>query len=238
MKDRPHATMLALLVWTSACVDTPGGGDEGESSTHATTTTETGADTSSSSTTTHDASSSDDTTAADTSGGEGPMACGLRCTTALDCCVLSGSFGCEDAIGIYPNDFVCGPEGTCSNHGCATTEDCSMFDSADVHFVCVTRDVFSTCEASCTQEADCFLAGPMYACTGSDARVGSYCEPPQCTGDAECVVPGERCIDGDCERFCTADEHCAGNGSCDLATGECVCTSDTDCNDDWACAPS
>lgn len=180
----------------------------------------------------------DDPTTTTTTGGESVSMCALECTSAVDCCVLSGSFGCEDSIGIYPNEFVCGPSGTCSNRGCTSEEACSMFDGGTTHFICIDHPVFAQCMAACDDDDDCFLVSPVSACTGEDATGRRYCRDPGCTSDDSCVGESERCIAGRCEFWCTDDTDCTDGGSCDVATGTCACTDDDACADGFACAPT
>ncbi len=185
--------------------------------------------------------SSSSSTGADgesSSSGDEPPAqvCALQCRSALDCCVLSGSFGCEDAIGIYPNEFVCEANGTCSNHGCPDDAGCSIFDAGGTHFICVELGAFGTCVTACDADADCLGVSPTSTCRGDDGG-RRYCAEPACTSDDACVGTGMRCLEGRCEFHCGADDECSGNGRCDVATGACVCDDTSGCGEGFACVP-
>ncbi|MBX7079531.1 MAG: hypothetical protein K1X88_10120 [Nannocystaceae bacterium] len=170
------------------------------------------------------------------SGDVPPQVCALQCESAVDCCVLSGSFGCEDAIGIYPNEFVCEANGTCSNHGCPDDAGCSIFDGGTTHFICVAMGSFGTCVTACETDADCEGVSPTSRCRGDDAGRG-YCAEPPCTGDDACVGTGMRCLDERCQFHCVADDECGGNGRCEIETGTCVCDDAAGCGEGFACVP-
>lgn len=158
--------------------------------------------------------------------------CVTRCETPVDCC--AGDPTCPGMIGEYPYNYSCN-DGACKFGECESDEQCT-FGGVLEGYVCAEVDGFAGCWPSCDDDQDCedqFLQG--WVCVGGEG----ICQPGTCATDAECtngtVCRGDpgRCI-YPCEQ---PQNVCSGFGHCDPDTGQCVCDSDDECMDGYACRP-
>jgi hypothetical protein len=174
-----------------------------------------------------------DTTTGGTTGGGDGMACFFTCEAAEDCCAFYGAAEelCVEGFGEFPYALECDAEGFCVNDpGCTEDQQCVDALQGDT---CVD----GLCYTACTEDADCEDANLIgYTCTGAG---GTVCEFV-CEEDADCNPGGGDllvCTDGACDFApCTEDADCEGPGGvCDVATGECTCTTDRECAEGYGC---
>jgi hypothetical protein len=177
-----------------------------------------------------DSGSSEGTTG-DTAG-DG-MFCLQACTEPVDCCNPADPT-CPDNVGTYPNNLTC-DGGVCANLGCTEDADCSI---SGPDYVCSDIDGYGLCELPCVEDADCEagLPGFGYVCL-DDGNGGTTCQPGPCEADEDCGGAPYVCeADGGCAFVCTSDADCTAGGTCDVATGACGCTDETECVEGFTCA--
>ncbi len=215
---------LAAGVWLAAC-DESGSGCSGDSN----RTTSTGGSTSSGGTTslggtgggtvntggggtgTTGGGGMTDTGGTTSGGGSMPTGqCGRRCTVDADCCP-AGAMGCP---GPYPLNFSCvdldgDGEKSCRAPECMSDMDCT--NGAGVYVCKSISNFIKACITPCQVDGDC---NGSTKCAGLADDGTAYCKidaPPfSCTSNGS---------------------ECDGSGVCAPSGDSCVCSNDTQCDD-------
>jgi hypothetical protein len=137
--------------------------------------------------------------------GEATGYCAASCRADEDCCPL-GAINCPGDN--YPDNYFCSDQGVCEFGGCSNDDDCNTGGPL-TNQECHAIEGLPTCFEPCATDSDCILQ-PGTTCSGLSDDGVSYCAPE--------AAPG-----------CRNDDDCAGNGICDVDTGECYCQQDSNC---------
>lgn len=133
------------------------------------------------------------------------LQCVLTCEVPHDCCPPNSTGSCPS--GTFPFNFMC-IDGLCVEPPCTADADCVNEGEA-----CVVIRGAPRCVVPCDgDDAPCAAVASDLTCSGTADDASLYCF-------AHCENPGVFC----------------GNQTCDAATGECLCTSEGQCQVDWVC---
>ena len=128
--------------------------------------------------------------------------CALRCASERDCC----ADGQPDCPGRFPRNWHC-VGGFCELGGCGSDDDCRS--DATPGLECHPAGGRGICFDPCESDADCA------------ATPGASCRGPVDDGARLC---------GAFEFGCGDDTECFDWGVCDIPSGLCGCTTDSDCS--------
>jgi hypothetical protein len=130
--------------------------------------------------------------------------CAQGCVEDEDCCPI-GAVNCPGDD--YPNNYVC-DQGVCEFGGCTADSDCT--GAVTPNDECHAIEGVGVCFEPCANDNDCLLQVGT-TCSGVADDDTKYCAPEP-------------------EAPCEEDADCGGAGLCDVESGECMCSSDEECD--------
>jgi hypothetical protein len=104
------------------------------------------------------------------------------------------------------SDQQCGQGRLCIDHQCLRYRTCGGMMQCPMGFYCRSSGV-------CAPAPNCATTGN---CAGGQTCVSGYCQPPSCTGDAQCLY-GFDCAMGKCVApvYCNSSGQCPPNQMCE-----------------------